>query len=356
MRRVVAVVVGLGLAAVVGTTASAAPTFQATGSMTPRVQYLNDTAGTVFNFTVVNLGDTAFAAVDIARPSPSWTVTACPRAPLGWTATRHVWGCRFISRATAADDIPGHSSNSAFRVKAKVRAGTVDLVGRWRIVVSRTRSFALARDLRSAPPLTPGLRMVAHSFQVTDAVLVASPRAIGSACPAPTAANHSAITGSTGHTIAICGRNRTTAARTPVAAHSSLGGSFIASHGGFASGSVRANSGNVVLGNWSNVTITSSAGAGKTIAAKIGSLAPRTSPVTSLGGYTATNEPPVAAAGSATTNEDTASGPITLSASDPHGDPMSFSIVSGPAHGSLGAIVPGACPSTAPVAHTCTAT
>ena len=71
--------------------------------------------------------------------------------------------------------------------------------------------------------------------------------------------------------IAICGRNRTNAPRRPAAAHSSLGGTFVASHGGFTSGSIRANSGNVVLGNWSNVTVTSSAGAGKTIAAKIGS-------------------------------------------------------------------------------------
>jgi Cadherin domain/Bacterial Ig domain/Bacterial cadherin-like domain len=356
MRRLFAVVAGVGLLAIVATAASAAPTFRATASMTPQVQYLNDTTGTVFTFTVINIGDTPFAAVDIARPSPSWVVKTCPLAPAGWTTERHVWGCRFRSRVTASDDIPGHSSNANFRVKATVRAGSENLVGRWRVVVSRTRSFSLARDLRSAPPLTPGLRMVAHSFQVLNAVVVPSPLAIGSACPAPTAANHSAITGSTGHTVAICGRNRTTAARTPGAGFSSLGGTFVASHGGFASGSIRANSGNVVLGNWSNVTITSSAGAGKTIAAKIGSSAVRTSPVTTLSGYTATNEPPVAAAGSASTNEDTASGPITLSASDPNGDPIAFSIASGPAHGTLSAISAAACPSTAPAAHTCTAT
>ena len=44
-----------------------------------QVQYLNDTTGTVSTFTVVNLGDTPFAAVDIARPSPTWTARRAPR-------------------------------------------------------------------------------------------------------------------------------------------------------------------------------------------------------------------------------------------------------------------------------------
>ncbi len=51
------------------------------------------------------------------------------------------------------------------------------------------------------------------------------------------------------------------------------------------------------------------------------------------------NTPPVANDASATTNEDTTV-TITLSGTDADGDPLTFSIVSGPSNGTLGAIVP----------------
>ena len=51
------------------------------------------------------------------------------------------------------------------------------------------------------------------------------------------------------------------------------------------------------------------------------------------------NTPPVANDAAASTNEDTTV-TITLSGSDADGDPLTFSIVSGPSHGSLGPIVP----------------
>jgi hypothetical protein len=59
------------------------------------------------------------------------------------------------------------------------------------------------------------------------------------------------------------------------------------------------------------------------------------------------NTPPVANDASATTNEDTTV-TITLSGSDADGDPLTFSIVSGPSHGTLGAIIPTG-PTTATV-------
>ena len=62
------------------------------------------------------------------------------------------------------------------------------------------------------------------------------------------------------------------------------------------------------------------------------------------------NTPPVANDASATTNEDTTV-TITLSGSDADGDPLTFSIVSGPANGSLGPIVPTG-PTTATVDYT----
>ncbi len=59
------------------------------------------------------------------------------------------------------------------------------------------------------------------------------------------------------------------------------------------------------------------------------------------------NTPPVANDASATTNEDTTV-TITLSGSDADGDPLTFSIVSGPSNGALGPIVPAG-PTTATV-------
>ncbi|PYQ71262.1 MAG: hypothetical protein DMG01_26015, partial [Acidobacteria bacterium] len=54
---------------------------------------------------------------------------------------------------------------------------------------------------------------------------------------------------------------------------------------------------------------------------------------------TAVNDAPVANAQSATTNEDTAK-PITLAATDVDGDALTYSIVTGPAHGSLSGTMP----------------
>ena len=62
------------------------------------------------------------------------------------------------------------------------------------------------------------------------------------------------------------------------------------------------------------------------------------------------NTPPVANDTSATTNEDTTV-TITLSGSDADGDSLTFSIVSGPSNGSLGAIIPTG-PTTATVDYT----
>jgi hypothetical protein len=62
------------------------------------------------------------------------------------------------------------------------------------------------------------------------------------------------------------------------------------------------------------------------------------------------NTPPVANDATATTNEDTPA-TIALSGSDVDGDSLTFSIVSGPSHGTLGAIIPTG-PTTATVDYT----
>ena len=53
----------------------------------------------------------------------------------------------------------------------------------------------------------------------------------------------------------------------------------------------------------------------------------------------AVNHVPVAVDGSVTTNEDTAA-PVTLSASDPDGDPLTYSVLTGPSHGTLSGTAP----------------
>ena len=53
----------------------------------------------------------------------------------------------------------------------------------------------------------------------------------------------------------------------------------------------------------------------------------------------AVNHPPVAVDGSVTTNEDTAA-PVSLSASDPDGDPLTYAVLTGPSHGTLSGTAP----------------
>ena len=359
LRRVVALVsAGLLVVAATGTVAAhPAPAFTARASVQPAVQYLNDSTGTVFTFTIHDTGDVGIGAVEIDRPWDDWKVVACPTAPAGWSTQRTDSRCRYTSAATTADDIPGHGTSGAFQLKARVGPGSKNLSGTWLVIVSSTNRFDSISRLRIATPELPGLTTTAYAFQILDAVVVGVAPAPGSPCPAATPANHSAGTGAMGQIIAICGKNRANLASTPIAAQVVLGGTFIASAGKFSSGSIGANSASsIVLGSWSNVTITGTSGPNKTILAKVGSASNRTSPLTTLTGYTALDRPPVAQAGSASTSEDTASAPIGLSATDPDGDAMTFAISTGPTHGTLDPIVAAPCVSTAPAPSICAAT
>ena len=348
---------GLALVATVATSVSATGSFSATANVSASIQYVNDHAGTVFTFTVKNTGTTPIGAVEIARPSPSWAITSCPDAPTGWSVGGFPFKCRYTSPAGPARDLlPGHTSNH-FQLRATVRASINDLEARWTVVVSRTSSFGVAANLRTATTFPRGLTTTARSLQILDALVLDAPATVGAPCPVATSANHSSVAGSTGHTVAICGRNRSNVVLTPLAT-SFLGGTLIASHGGFTSGPIGARTaGSVVLGNWANVTITPDAGSDKTIIGRLVAAGLRhTSHLVTLAGYTALNTPPIAELESASTNEDTASSPITLRATDANGHAMTFGIVTGPAHGTLDPIVAAACPATPGAPKTCTAT
>ncbi len=314
-----------------------AAAFSATAYVTPQVMYLNDITGTVLTFTINNTGTVdSIGAVQIERPSNQWSVLNCPTGPLGWTRQTSSTMCRYRSANGTADDIMPGQSNSAFQLRATTTSGNADRPGVWKVTVSKSNQFDNPSLLSAASATPPGLTVTAHSWQILDAVVVTSAPAPGSACPTGT---KQAIAGST-QTIVICGRNRTNSNLTPTAAFASLGGTFIASAGTFSSGVIAKNSSSSrVLGTWTNVVITSSAGTGKTIVAKVGSAANQTSPSTTLGGYEAKNQPPTAGNDSYSVNEDTtlnvAAPGVLNNDSDPDGDPITAVLATGPAHGTL---------------------
>jgi VCBS repeat-containing protein len=322
---------GLGLLAIAAQ-AVTPPAYAATASLTPALYYVNDSAGSIYTFTVKNTGTTTnIGAVEIDRPSGTWSITGCPSAPAGWSVQSATTQCRFRSVNSTSDDIkPGQSRT--FAVRAKTAAGNVNVVGTWKVVVSKSNQFDNPSLLKNASPAGAGLTTTLYVFELTDAVVYDGVVLPGGACPP---AAKEAIVGST-HTIVVCGKNRANAALTPTSAYSSLSGSFIAAPGTFSSGPIVANSGNVVLAKWTGTTITSSFGTGKKVIAQVGSAANRTSPLRTFTDYSATSEPPDANDDSYSTNEDT---PLTVSApgvlgndTDAESDPLTAVLVSGPSH------------------------
>jgi VCBS repeat-containing protein len=321
---------GVGLALSMAS-AEAAPDFAATASITGGPQYIGDSGGTVFTVTVTNTGaTTSIGAVEVSRPSNTWTVQACT-PPAGWTAQNSSPKCRYKSADTTADDIlPGQSKQ--FQIKISVPPGTANLVGTWGVTVSKSNQFDNPSLLTAAAASLDALDTTAYTFEVVDAVVANAPVAPGSACPP---SNKSAQAGST-HTIVVCGRNHATIALTPSTSWSNLTGTFLSSPGTFSSGSIPANSGNVVLANWNNATVTSSPGQNKTIIATIGASANQSSPSTTLTGYEAVNTPPVANNDSASVAED---GALSVAApgvlgndTDAENQPLTAQLESGPAH------------------------
>jgi len=71
----------------------------------------------VLTFTVHNTGTSdSIGAVEISRPSTSFTVVACPQAPVGWSTQASAEKCRYRSASGTADDIAPGASDNRFQV------------------------------------------------------------------------------------------------------------------------------------------------------------------------------------------------------------------------------------------------
>ncbi|MDT4922672.1 MAG: large repetitive protein [Pseudonocardiales bacterium] len=321
---------GGGLLAVVAE-ATAPPAFAATASLAPELRYIGDTVGTTYTFTVKNTGTSRnIGAVQIARPSAAWTIVACPSGPAGWSIEATATRCRYRSGGSTADDIkPGQTRT--LTLKAKTAPGTNDVVGTWAVTVSMRNGFDADDDddqpFKNATATGSGLSATLYTYEVTDAVVSATSKLPGTACPAP---NKTAILGST-RTIVVCGKNHASSALTPAASRSTLGGTYIASPGTFLSGPIAANSANVVLADWNGTTIVGTYGTTYKVIAGIGSAVNRTSPIRTFTGYTADSQPPVAVDDVNSTNEDvTLNVPATgvlANDSDPESDPITAHLV-----------------------------
>ena len=316
--------------------AAAPPAFAAQASITPKLYYIGDAAGSVYTFTVKNTGSTyGIGAVEINRPTNGWAITSCPSGPTGWARTASSTKCRYKSSPTYADDLkPGDART--FTVKANTAPGDANRTGTWSVVVSRSYHFDNGSLLKAASPYGAGLSTRLYTFELTTAVVSDTPRNHGSACPA---ANKEAVLGSI-KTIVICGKNRANTRLTPSSAYSTLAGTFIKTKGTFLSGPVSRNSGNVVIAQWTATTITDDFGTGKKVVAGVGASANRTSPLRTFTGYSATSQPPVAVADAYSVDEDTQLATTNLTGvlandTDAEGDTLSVTNLTQPSNGTL---------------------
>src|SRR5207253_2654266 len=108
----------------------------AAAALSPHVQFLGDSTGTVFTFTVTNPVDgQSVGTVDIDSPSRFWTALSCPQAPAGWTAETDGDGCSYRNPGDPAGDLAPGTSSSAFQLVATSGEATADRTGTFRVGV-----------------------------------------------------------------------------------------------------------------------------------------------------------------------------------------------------------------------------
>src|SRR5688572_32390579 len=84
-RVLVAALIGALLVVGMMPTVALGVLFEATATILPRGTYVDDETGTLFTVRLRNTGEVAIGSARIERPSPFWTITACPAGPRGWT-------------------------------------------------------------------------------------------------------------------------------------------------------------------------------------------------------------------------------------------------------------------------------
>ena len=283
-------------------------------ALLPVRHFVGDSTGRLLTFRVRNSGTVdGIGSVRIEAPSSFWTETACPSGPAGWTRAMVAGACEYTSAPGNGDDIP-LAQGRYFKLRATTAGSDHNVWGTWRVKVSPDDDLA---DVADAAPMGLGLRTRAFTFEVVDAVIADSAATAGDPCPAP---DKTADAGSTGNFVIVCGRNHGNTTLTPVNANSKLLGSMIASHGVFTGGPVPSSNDVVVLGYWSNVTVTSNDGAGKAVRLRVGSADDKTSPVRRIAGFTAEEgSPPV---GNTAPVLDASKDPLLSSVSEDPGPPL----------------------------------
>lgn len=287
MALLAAVVAAIAVAMTFSTGAraeAATGEYAATAEVDRHVQFVGDSDGKDFTFTVNNTGTVEpIAAVSFRRPSQRWTVTACPLGPTGWTLIQSEVRCAWKSQATAADDIAPGASLSDFVITATTEPSAAQRSSNWTVTVSNINRFTHETNLQASPTGPDALRTTAYVWEVSDAIVATTPATPDTACPSPA---KSADAG-TAATLVVCGRNHGTANKTPSQSKSSLGGSFVGSATSFTSSEVAADSASdVVLGNW-DFTVTADVGVDKTVETVLGAGPTfySKSPLTILNGY-----------------------------------------------------------------------
>jgi large repetitive protein len=295
IRRSIASVLTTVLIAPVLLTVAATPAhaaLTATASTNVHLMYRGDSATHTFTVSSTGTPET-IGSVGIFAPSNQWTLASCPVAPAGWTVSIQVISgfqyCSFSSAAGTADNLAGTSSN--FQVTANAVAGTQNVTAaNWGVIVDVDDTIDFANGYTTATATGEGLGAEIYVFEVTDAVVGTVAPGIGSACPASA---KKAPAGSS-RVITLCGRNHANAAITPATARSSATGSFIQTTGTFGSGSIPASSGNVVLVNYTNTTITNTAGVNQQVIGRVGSTTQNQSRSTTFTGFVSDTTPPAA--------------------------------------------------------------
>ena len=256
----------------------------ATASVDRQISY----RGQAYTYTfTVNNSSTAgegIGSVTITRPSTSWTASACPTPPPGWTTIVSASACTFNSSAGPADDIAAGFTKT-FRVTATVAAGKATQIGvNWLVWADGTDTFA-AQDGYTTASASPagGLTAEIYGVELTDVIVATTTSTLGGACPAP---NKKAPASST-RVLVICGRVYTNTAFTAKNQNSSVTGTFVASDGNVTAAAITAGGGPVVLANFGAASVTAVVGTGLTAIAEVGNANDSTSSATvQFNGYT----------------------------------------------------------------------